>query len=128
MKHEWTFYAEVVSVVDGDTLKLNVDKGFRDFRINENFRLARINAPELRKADPAGHDSKNALYRFLVKEWEYSNEANNPKTWKPLIIKSSKHGKYRWVIEVFVQDKDGEFSINVNDWMVENGHAVYQEY
>ena len=122
MKHEWTFYAEVVSVVDGDTLKLNVDKGFRDFRINENFRLARINAPEILKADPAGHNAKDALERFLYKPLD------GPLGWRPLIIKSSKHGKYRWVIEVFIQDETGEFNINVNDWMVENGHAVYQEY
>ena len=119
MKHEWTFYAEVVSVVDGDTLKLNVDKGFRDFRIKENFRLARINAPEILKADPAGHNSAEALHHFL---WDLRSE------YRPLVIKSSKHGKYRWVIEVFIQDETGEFNIIVNDWMVENGHAVYQEY
>lgn len=107
---KWVFNAHVEKVVDGDTLKLNVDLGFRTWVMGENFRVARINAPEIRRDDPAG---------ALAREWVEKQLT------KPIQIHSSKHGKYRWVIEVFYGDK---FELNLSDEMVKAGHAEYVNY
>ena len=42
----WTVPAKVVRVVDGDTLILDLDQGWRQWRIGERCRLSGINAPE----------------------------------------------------------------------------------
>jgi micrococcal nuclease len=42
----WEYPCTVLQVVDGDTLKLDVDVGFR-IHVQDKFRLAHVNAPEL---------------------------------------------------------------------------------
>jgi endonuclease YncB( thermonuclease family) len=44
---DYVFGAEVVDIVDGDTLVLNIDTGFKNRRYGERIRLAKLNAPEL---------------------------------------------------------------------------------
>jgi micrococcal nuclease len=44
---EYVFGAEVVDVVDGDTLVLNIDTGFKNWRHGERIRLAKLDAPEI---------------------------------------------------------------------------------
>lgn len=44
--------AVVVRVIDGDTVRLSVDVGFR-MRFEDNFRLAGLNAAEWKKTDAA---------------------------------------------------------------------------
>jgi endonuclease YncB( thermonuclease family) len=47
----YCYYATLVKVVDGDTLTLNIDCGFKhSWKVNT--RLAHINTPELRSSDP----------------------------------------------------------------------------
>ena len=119
MKHEWTFYATVEEVVDGDTLKLNIDQGFRDWRIRENFRLGRIDAPETKlETYDLGKASENFVEKIL--------KLHDP----VILIKSRKHGKYRWIIEVFLKKNanDLEHTVNLNDMIVEAGHAIYKEF
>jgi micrococcal nuclease len=42
------YKAKVISVYDGDTIRCDVDLGFGIWKFNEQFRLANIDAPELR--------------------------------------------------------------------------------
>ena len=123
----YDFAALLVRVHDGDTVFLDLDLGFhvwlhatRSARVVEDqaSRLARINAPELRMRDlvtgklidnPAGLASRDALSAFLA-----------GKTLAVQSIKSEKFGRY--LIELIA---DG---VNVNDWMVTNGFAIYQSY
>lgn len=42
----WTYPATVIRVVDGDTIRLNLDLGLHIWR-TDNCRIAGINAPEL---------------------------------------------------------------------------------
>jgi hypothetical protein len=44
---EYVFWAEVVKVVDADTLLLDIDSGFKNWRRGERIRLAKLNAPEI---------------------------------------------------------------------------------
>lgn len=90
-------------VIDGDTVEAIVDQGFRTRR-QETFRLARINAPEMNT--PAGKAAKAALDSRL--------EATLAKI-TLTSIKTEKYG--RWLCELFVGDE------NVNDWMIQTGHA-----
>jgi micrococcal nuclease len=52
---EWVVAATVVRVIDADTVKLDLDLGFR-VHLLANCRIADINAPELRT--PAGERAK----------------------------------------------------------------------
>lgn len=42
----WTVPATVVRVIDGDTVIVNLDLGWRVYRNDERIRIAGINAPE----------------------------------------------------------------------------------
>ena len=83
MKHDWTFICDVVKVIDGDTLKLNVDLGFKNWKLEENFRLARIDSPEIVKGELQGYKAKDFVKNIL--------ELSGNK----VLINSFKHGKYR---------------------------------
>lgn len=43
----WTVPAQVVRVVDGDTLVMDLDLGWKIWRMGERCRLSGINAPEM---------------------------------------------------------------------------------
>ena len=43
----WTVPGNVVRVIDGDTLVVDLDLGWRVWRLGERVRLAGINAPEM---------------------------------------------------------------------------------
>jgi micrococcal nuclease len=49
MAHTWTVPATVIRVVDGDTVRLELDLGWHTYRI-ENCRIAGIDAPEVSTA------------------------------------------------------------------------------
>lgn len=90
-------------VIDGDTVVLFVDLGF-NVHLREKFRLAGINAPELRTAE--GKDSKQALENLILG--------------KDIYVRVYKKGKYgRWIAELITED-----GLNVNCWLLENGYAV----
>lgn len=113
MSQEVEFYnykAEVVKVIDGDTVKLKIDLGFNMFKV-ENFRLSGINAPEPRGEErPLGLASKEHLTKILL-------------TCGDIYINSSKHGKYRWLAEIYTM-KDGK---SINEKMVLEGYAERYE-
>ena len=90
-------------VVDGDTINLTIDLGFR-MTMTANCRLAGINAPEMRSS--TGEQSKEYLIGLM-----------NEKT--PLKIISKKLDKYgRPVVEIIKGNK------NINQIMLINGMAA----
>lgn len=52
----WIVPCQVVRVVDGDTVVVKIDRGWRDSRENESIRLAGLWSPELR--DTGGSEAK----------------------------------------------------------------------
>jgi len=112
---ERKYPVKIERVIDADTLVLNVDVGYR-MTFTDAFRLARINAPEMRTQE--GKDAKTWLTNFLHE---------SEKAGKTFHIICTKHGKYRWVAEIYV--KGGIFdNQNINDLIVKAGHAIYKEY
>lgn len=108
----YEYRAEIVDVYDADTVTADVDLGFDIWIRNERFRLYNLNAPEVRGEEKAaGIRSRDALREKILG--------------RSVIICSIKDrkGKYgRYLAEIYL---DGE---NINDWLIENGFAVYQEY
>lgn len=100
----YQYRAEVLSVVDGDTLHLSVDLGF-DIKRRDTFRLYGINAPEM--STPEGIAAKAWLVQKLTEG--------------ALVIttRKDKREKYgRYLATLWIDMK------NVNEQMVAAGHAV----
>lgn len=110
------YTALVQSVYDGDTCRVDIDLGLGIWLRNEKLRLARINAPEMTGSDKArGTASRDAL-RELIQDQE-------------IIIETiqDRRGKYgRYLAEIWLPQGGGY--ININDQLVSDGHAEYQEY
>jgi micrococcal nuclease len=103
--------ARLVRVIDGDTVELDVDAGFR-MLYTDSFRLAGINAPEMKTAE--GPAAKAWL---LTKLSELSAFGSGK---FPLQIESHKQEKYgRWIVTIY----DGT-NPSVNQQMVTAGQAV----
>jgi micrococcal nuclease len=118
MKENLYHYKAVVTdVYDGDTCTVDIDLGLSTWVRGEKLRLYRINAPEVRGVErPAGLLSRD----FLREQIDGKN----------IIIQTIKDrkGKFgRYLAEIWLSDETGEM-INVNDLLVENNFAVYQDY
>lgn len=112
MMHEYN--AELVRVIDGDTVVLDIDLGFGIWLRGEHVRLYGINAPEIRTKDERekrrGKLAKSHLETLLA--------------WAPITLKSEKfqRGKFgRILATLYVGDVD------INAMMVEDGHAEVYE-
>lgn len=102
----YRYRATLVRVVDGDTVRLRVDLGF-NIAFEENFRLADIDTPEVR--GPEREDGLKAK-AFVEEFFQNCPDAK-------VMICSIKHGKYRWVLEIW----NGDECLNIA--LLEAGHA-----
>jgi len=103
----YEYPARLIRCVDADTVVLDLDLGFYQWRLGQPYRLLRINAPELSTA--AGKTAKVALETFL--------------SGKSLLGQTQKSDSFgRFLIELFA---NGE---NTSDWLVANKYATYQVY
>lgn len=104
------YSATLIAIVDGDTLKLDVDVGFK-IHVREVFRLARINAPELLTLE--GMQSRNFIAEQLAKA-------------TALKVQTSRQENYgRWLAEILIQTKDRASEwVNLNTLMLTSGHAA----
>ncbi|RMF66757.1 MAG: nuclease [Calditrichaeota bacterium] len=113
----YTYRAKIVSVYDGDTVHADIDLGLSTWIKAEKLRLARINAPELRGPER----DKGLVARDFLRQKILDQQ---------VIVETikDKKGKFgRYIAEIWLKNEQGEF-VNVNDIMVQAGHAVYQEY
>ena len=116
----YEYKAKLVRVIDGDTIVCDLFLGLRVKIEGEHLRFARIDAPEMKgETKEAGLLARDELNRFLAD--------------RDLVVHTikkrdggEKRGKYRYLAEVFILVGETEFC--VNDWMVENKLAVYQDY
>ncbi|RKX46146.1 MAG: hypothetical protein DRP64_03635 [Verrucomicrobia bacterium] len=110
------YNAQVQSVYDGDTCRVDIDLGMGIWIRNEKLRLVRINAPEVTGDSKAlGIASRDALREQI--------------DGKEIIIETikDKRGKYgRYLAEIWLPHNDG--FININDELVAQGFAIYKEY
>lgn len=125
----YVYSATVERVVDGDTVHLNLQKVFSfpidfGFHIIDtvelkksatiDFRLARINAPELDDPDP----------KVRAKALEAKAELTRLLGLGPLVVQTSKEDKYRrWLAQINVV-RPNQPVVDVNQSMLDGGFAV----
>lgn len=103
----YEYSARLVRCVDADTLVMDLDLGFSQWRVGQSYRLLRIDAPEMSTQE--GKAARTAVVLFL--------------SGKALAVQTHKADSFgRFLVEVCA---NGE---NVSDWLVRNGHAVYRNY
>jgi len=95
-------------VIDGDTLDLVFDLGFR-VSSEQRVRLARIDTPELRSKDPKERVKAQTSKQYV------EDQLKQCKTFKIVTYKVGKYGRY--LVDVFVDGK------NLNNELVERGLA-----
>lgn len=103
----YTYNATIIKVIDGDTIKVLVDLGFKIF-VEKTLRLARINAPET--STPEGLISKTWLTEKL------------PKDSKITFTSKSLDNYGRSIAEVFID------TVKLSDLIIENKMAAYKKY
>jgi len=110
------YKAKVVSVYDGDTVRVDIDLGLNIFVRNEAVRLSRINAPEL-KGETHGRGLAARDYlrqRVADKEVLLQTEKDD----------KEKYGRY--LAEIWLPENGGY--VNINDELVNKGLAEYKAY
>jgi micrococcal nuclease len=108
------YRAKILKNYDGDTLTAELDLGLH-IKATRKIRLSRINTPEVRGVEKvAGKIAKQALQGYFISNWDQPIEITT------ILDKEGKFG--RLLGELWC----GE--VNVNDWLVRNGFAVYKEY
>jgi micrococcal nuclease len=119
MKEKCYYYrAQIVSVYDGDTCRADIDLGFGVWKKQETLRLNRINAPEIRgESKELGRLSRDYLRELILNKNVLLQTIRDNK------------GKYgRYLAEIWLYEAPADRWRNINDLLVESGHAVYQEY
>ena len=104
----YSYAARLVRILDADTVVLDLDLGFYQWRLARSYRLARINAPEMNT--PEGVAAKAALVGHLAGVVSF------------MVTTSRADSFDRWIVELYA---DGA---NVSDYLVANGHAAYVTY
>ncbi len=103
----YNYKAKIIGVYDGDTVTAMVDLGFLHFQ-EMKLRLYGIDTPELR-----GPERKQGIIvRDILREMILNKEVT---------IRSykDKQGKYgRYLANIITED-----GLEVNQWLVDNGHA-----
>lgn len=110
------YRGKVISVYDGDTMRVDIDLGLSIIVHNEPVRLNRINAPEVTGVErPQG---------LLARDYLRSRLEG-----KEVLLQTQKDdkGKYgRYIVEVWLEE--GSTYININDELVTEGLAQYKTY
>jgi len=111
----YEYFAELRRVVDGDTVDVTIDCGFK-MHIKERVRLKGINTPECRTRDleekAKGLAAKARLIDILA-SWD-----------NKMIIRTSidKKGKFGRLLGELISPNEDES--NANKMLLEEGHAV----
>jgi len=119
----YTYRAQLIRVIDGDTVEMAIDMGFKRYS-HEILRLAGINAPEVvGEGRAAGLRATDALANKLRGRVDIAlgMPALHKDPPPELIVETFKDRKEKYGRYLAVIWADGQ---NINDWLVEQGHAV----
>lgn len=113
-KTMYTYKAKLIRVVDGDTIDAEIDLGF-DTIVRKRIRLYGINTPDTKTKDIAekekGLAAKQRLTELLNSEFVVETILN-------------KRGKYGRVLGVVYNQLEDKTRLNINEALVDEGHAV----
>lgn len=103
-----------LSVYDGDTLRADIDLGFGTWLHGVKLRLARIDAPEMRRPDLAKARTARDTLRKLTDDVQLE-------AW------TIGRGSYnRWIVELWAWETTTGEWINLNDELVRLGVVAYR--
>lgn len=119
----YEYNAQLIRVIDGDTIVCDIELGFGMCLKNEHVRLARINTPETRTKDlvekKAGLEAKAFVQEMFDKLFSEGGTFTL-QTYKD-------HGKFgRYIAEVNMHFPDRDF--NLNEALVMTGHGEFVNY
>jgi len=110
----YTYKVLLTNVVDGDTIDVDIDLGFGVWMRNQRIRLYGINAPESRTRDleekARGLAAKDRLIELLPEQFILQTSLDD-------------RGKFGRILGTILVDEGGVLT-NINDLLVEEGHAV----
>lgn len=107
----WQYRATVDRVVDGDTIDVTIDLGFRVYT-TQRLRLRHIDTPE--KYGPGASAAGVAAAQIVEQMLPVGTK---------VIVETEKTGKYgRWLAIITLPD-----GVELNAWLVEKGYAERSE-
>lgn len=122
------FRAQCVRVIDGDTVDMVIDRGFRDYRL-DRFRLYGIDTPEMNDKDPAVR-LKAVEARDLMQSWLQPSGVLlgtgivRVTSWPLRIVTYKDPDNFgRWLVDIYMQDAEGK-EFHVNQELLARGLAV----
>ncbi len=113
----YNYWAQVERVVDGDTLDIRVDLGFK-VAVRETFRLLGVDTPEKYGIKKTSEEyvrgvAASAFVENLIKKDD----------WIEIEVYTGKQEKYgRWLCHAYVNGK------SLNEMLLAEGHAVPMNY
>ena len=115
-----SYRARCTRVVDGDTIDVVVDVGFR-ISMTMRLRLVGVNTPEMNAKDPeeraGAKAAKDWLDGILPKD-------NTDGAWSLRIVTRKDPDSFgRWLAEVFIKGTLGENEASINAEALNLGHA-----
>lgn len=115
----YEYKVKVLKVVDGDTVDVDIDLGFKVWLRNERVRLHGIDTPESRT-----RDLEEKKYGLAAKNFLKTALKNGT-----VVMKVHDRGKFGRILgELFIKDNEGhpvfENQISINEHMIINKHAV----
>lgn len=100
--------AKVLFVVDGDTVDVEIDYGFRIVQ-SHRVRLAGVDAPEVNRMGPEGENSRDWLRDRLPVGCPIHLVTEKP---------ADKYGRYlAWIVRPTE-------SVSINEQLIKAGHAI----
>lgn len=114
----YEYEAEVLSVYDGDTIRLRVDLGM-DTYVKQSARLDGVDTPEISGLErPAGLDAKMYAERWLSR---HGAERMGKYHVRIQTIKDKREKYGRYLVVVFALDGSNRC---LNEDLIESGHAI----
>lgn len=112
----WLYRARFVKAIDGDTMDVVIDAGFRSFR-EERLRLLGINTPEMKRPTREAGESAKAFVEFWM---EFAASRVQIEEW-PLIVETYKSDVFGRYLATVWRACDGEC---LNTELLTSGNAV----
>lgn len=109
----YIYRAKVRRVVDGDTVDVDIDLGFRTWIKGLRLRLHGLDAPEVRGDERDAGIVSKAFLVDLIGDREVVVETFKDRT-----------GKYGRMIAIIHLEREHKGLLNVNEHMVAEGYAV----
>ncbi len=104
------YEAFITNVYDGDTVTVKVFLGMDVYTV-QKIRLYGINAPEIRGSTKIkGYEARDALIELIYEKKVLLETLKD---------KKGKYGRYLCILYI----EKGNDTINVNEWLVDNGFA-----